>query len=162
MFVVVSKISSAFPPLITSGVAVAVSTTLPPETLACALDARVRPEGAAATGLMVETGMLGSTDGVDGGAAVVVGSLHAAGVLKAEVAGQGSAPSGVDAIPGARSAVPSLVRHEAPIPDAGHACAPSGRLSCSASSDACGEQTPAPVAHGVAVDAWTVVTPDTG
>ena len=87
MLVVVSKISSALPPFITFGAAVAVRTTLPPDKLARALEASLGL-GRAAAGRMVETGTLGSTTGRSAGLAsgapvVLVASPHAAGVLKA-------------------------------------------------------------------------------
>jgi hypothetical protein len=121
--VVVSKIWSALPPLTAAGAAFAVRTTLPPDTAAGALEERVN-RGRAAAGRMVETGTLGSTAGLLAGAPLseewaASGSLHAAGVLRGEVEGHGVRPSGVDAVPGATSAAPWLVRQEAPMPEAG-------------------------------------------
>jgi hypothetical protein len=102
---------------------------------------------------MVDTGTLGSTDGLPAGAPTGldrgVGSLQAAGVLSGELVGQGVWPSGVEAVPGA-TPVSRLVRHDAPTPDAGHGADPSGRLTWSASA-ASVEQTA--VAQRAAVDA---------
>jgi hypothetical protein len=150
--VLVSKIWSAAPGCRILAAAVAVRTTLPPETAAGALEARVTLGGEAA-GRMVETGTLGWTDGLLAGAPsgfeTGVGSLQAAGVLSAELVGQGVSPSGVEAVPGATPA-PWLVRHDAPTPDPGQGADPSGRLTWRASA-ASVEQTA--VAQRAAVDA---------
>jgi hypothetical protein len=140
--VVVSNIWSALPAPCTFAGAVAVNTTVPPETAAGALDARVTLGGEAA-GRMVDTGTLGWTAELPAGAPAPfgcpTGSLQAAGVLSGELAGQGVWPSGVEAVPGATSA-PWLVTQDAPTPDAGQGGDPSGRLTCSASA-ASAEQT---------------------
>jgi hypothetical protein len=152
--VVVSKIWSAPPWRSAAADALAVSTTLPPETAAAALEASVTVDGGV-VGRMVETGTLGRTDGLPAGAPSSVDwatrSLQAAGVLSAEPLGHGAWPSGVEAVPGATVA-PRLVRHDAPTPDAGQGSDPSGRLSCRGSG-ASAEQTLALAAHRVAVDA---------
>jgi len=130
--VVVSKIWSALPPGSTFADAVAVKITLPPETAAGALVARVTPEGEGA-GRMDETGTLGWTDGLLANSVPETdcgtGSLQAAGVLSGAIAGHGSWPSGVDAVPGAMPA-PWLVRQDAPTPDAGQGWDPPGTLTC--------------------------------
>ena len=158
---VVSKIWIALPGRRTFHNAVAVKMTLPPETAAGALEERVRLEGEAA-GRMVETGTLGWTAGLPGGApsevGCAIGSLQAAGVLSGELEGHGVRPSGVDALPGPTSAT-WFVTQDAPTPDAGQGWDPSGRLTCSASA---GSAEQAAVAQRAVVDARTVVAPPAG
>lgn len=152
----VSKIWIALPAPRTLEAAVAVSRTLAPETAAAALDVSVTV-GGALTGRMVATGTLGSTDGPPAGGLAApdseIGVLHAAGVLNIDDAAHGVCPSGVDGMPGA-TWPESLVRQDAPTPEAGQGCDPSGRLICSP-SDESGEQAPSPVGQGAAAAAWT-------
>src|SRR6266550_4431484 len=161
--VVVSKIWIALPVPVTPAPAVAVSKTLSPAWIALVLEASVSCWTEAA-GRRVKIGTLGATDGVSAGAPELLlefeppdrsVSVQAAGVLNAvsEPAGHAVCPSGVDATPGARSP-PALVTHDAPSPEPGHGCPPSGRLSCKP-SPATGEQESPPSAvpeHTVIVD----------
>jgi hypothetical protein len=161
--VVVSKIWSALPARSTLAEALAVRTTLPPETAAGALDDSVTLGGEGA-GRMVETGTLGWTDGLLAGAPSVgdwaIGSLQAAGVLSAELVGHGVWPSGVEAVPGATPA-PKFVMQEAPTPDSAQGWDPFGTLTCSWSAVS-SEHTPVLDVQRAAGDARTIGAPPAG
>ena len=120
---VLSKISIAMPVPATPTPASAVRVTLCSAWVALALAERLS-FWMAATGLSEVIGTLGATVGLSAGVPLVIVwlSLQAAGVAATGLFGSmGHAvrPSGVDAMPGARS-LALLVAQAAASPDAGH------------------------------------------